>query len=167
MSHRLVELILALVLPQHAAKFRPDHSRRDQVDADALVGQLHGHVLAQAQEGCLADRVGADRGHARVGRNGGDVDDGAFVAGLVVLEHVRHNLLAEQKWGLDIDLKYLVPMRLLHVHEGAEVWVDGNIRDEDVDGAEFVQGEVDQFLLILLIAHMTYSSSHMVGIFGL
>ncbi len=112
-----------------------DHGRErgawaDRVDADALAGQLEGHVPRESEHRALGRGVGrvARIGHA-LARDGGHVDHRAAVA------HQRCGLAQAQHGAAQVHVEHAVPVARVHVREQVARF-DARAVDQPIDAAE-------------------------------
>src|SRR4051794_10233733 len=87
-------------------KPRADHSWRDTVDADVVVGQIAGERAGELGDGTLGRGVSDSARHAEDAGGRGDGDDRTFL----VLSQMRQGGPDQVKVGVDVQVHRMPPL---------------------------------------------------------
>ena len=112
------------------------HAGGDDVDADAVGGELAGHAASESDDAELARHVGGGARPAAVGRPGREIDDRARPARG---HHAPRRLLRADEGGLEVGVEHRVP-RLLGELEKGGAGEDAGVVHQHVDRAERTLG---------------------------
>ena len=130
--------------------FGADVGGREAVDPDAVGREVDGHALGDMGHGRLRRPVGHHAGARVHGCDGSVVDDRATA----VVLHVPRRALGADDHPEEVHVHD--PREVLEVvrQEPLERAPDPGVVEHDVEAAEAVDGEVDQCLHLIRIAHI-------------
>src|SRR5262252_173484 len=116
-----------------------DPAGRDGVDADALEGKIEPERLGKLDDARFRYRIGGRALGDAEAEHGGDVDDGAALAGG---QHPPCRLLRPEEHRVEIGADDAPPLRFRKLQRASRMR-DAGIVDQDGDGAERLLGFVE------------------------
>ena len=114
----------------------------DRVDGDAVARDLHRQRLGQTLNAEVGHVVGRGAGAPALAGDGRQIDDAAPL----LLDHDRHDSLAQEERAGQLDLEHLVPDGLVEIRQRHAIVAAriGGVVDEHVDTAERVHDGIHQ-----------------------